>query len=260
MKCQEQSQDSEVCERVAEKDVRPEPEYSQERGNAAAQERLSGEPIDIDAVDRWGGFATMLVRGFTDDETQVDVYGGVDVLVQSIRSKAGGRPIRRLSIHGHGAPGLLVMNSSRIDANMPVSMQNKLRELADMFGPDGFCEIHGCDFASGPRGEQMLYVLNELLGVPVTAGVVPQTGVSEGFEGSTVTGRKDEDGFFVLEREDNPVGDLVHGTLGGLGRLGLEGEAGPAELEQTDQDEQDEWFGDLYLPEVGDLGSWLFGT
>ena len=134
MKCQEQSQDSEVCGYVPKEGELAEPEFTQSRGNAEAQERLQGEPIDIDAVDRDGSFAMWAAAMAAQGEV-VESGSGVRSMVDGVKQKAGGRPIRRLSIHGHGTPGTVRVGRQAIaNYSIPANLA-PLAELAPRIRP-----------------------------------------------------------------------------------------------------------------------------
>lgn len=264
MKCREQGKDSEVCE--------PELEgvagdtgfdFEQPRGNAEAQERLGLEPIDIDAIDASMDAISFFADLMTFAETQTDFDGGVREFVEAVKLKAGERPIRRLTITAHGAPGALILGDQAISTLSLYSRLKPLTELAPLFGEGGHVVLNSCNVAEGEKGDQLLYVLSELFGVPVTAATRIQYLLIPGLEGTTKTMTRDEEGFPDLMEDEHPNADfpilLEEAILNG------DREAFTAVMkERFELTKQDvtlllDELSNTELPEVGDLTSWLLG-
>ena len=105
--------------------------------------------------------------------------------VDDIDARLGfGHDLRRLRIIGHGHPGAQGLgdsyhSSNIFDSSTSISMDWMMMEnLADMFSPQGWLELHGCNVAQGYAGKIYLARLAGLLNVPVRAGISVQFGGS----------------------------------------------------------------------------------
>ena len=114
---------------------------------------------------------------------------GIAQLVTEIRARAqGARSIMMLSLHGHGAPGLIAVSagsrrSTGVDgiAAQAVIALNLLQMLAPVLSPIaplmhnfGFIELHSCRIAEGPNGRNFVRQLANIIKAPVRAGVSKQ--------------------------------------------------------------------------------------
>lgn len=79
--------------------------------------------------------------------------------------------------------------------------------LSGRFAPDGHVVMNGCNFAAGESGEHMLYVLNQIVGVPVTGSIQVQSQLIPGLDGTTVTQSEDADGYPVRSVAEKPIAD-----------------------------------------------------
>ncbi|MCB9765394.1 MAG: DUF4347 domain-containing protein [Alphaproteobacteria bacterium] len=178
----------------------PTPEFQQGRGNSFAVEQLQeqraveqGElaPVDVVAIDQELSFAVLFARMF--HPGSVDASGGVKALVDNVLAQADGHPVRTLTIYAHGLPGQLFVGDDHLNGADLREYIPELERLAPHFHETGKAEIHGCNFGAGKAGDNAVYVLSQVWGVPVTAGVFMQNG-APGFEGGTVTWGPDEEG------------------------------------------------------------------
>jgi len=144
--------------------------------------------INIDAVDAIShDVATLGDRGFFPHALRIT---SLSDLVRQLTTRIGfSRDLRRLRIIGHGEPGAQGLGDSYemdiparrhvFDSSLAVSADWFMMEnLADLFSPDGWVELHGCNVALGYAGKMYLGRLAQLLHVPVRAGIAPQIGGS----------------------------------------------------------------------------------
>jgi hypothetical protein len=146
--------------------------------------------VDIRVVDD-SDWITMLDRA---------VSGGISVdsvrdMVDKVIAEAAGRPIRTLTIAGHGRSGdMNVGAGAGADPSLEQSISNDnfeivrpaLAELAPLFAPDGEVILDSCNIAEGDAGELLLSRLSSLFGVPVRGGTELQW-PTEGLEGEVVS-------------------------------------------------------------------------
>lgn len=138
---------------------------------------------DIDVVDATGrDLTTRLDRSFFPHALRATT---LQDLVLQVTARIGfHRDLRRLRIIGHGHPGAQGLGDSHhlanvFDSSTSVSMDwMTLQNLADVFSPQGWLELHGCNVAQGYAGKAYLARLAGLLGVPVRAGTAVQFGGS----------------------------------------------------------------------------------
>jgi len=139
--------------------------------------------MDIDVVDALGSdLATVQDRSYFPHALRVT---NLTDLIRQVVGRVGlDRNLRRLRIIGHGGPGAQGLGNSYHLANVFDSSVNisanwtLMADLADLFSPNGWLELHGCNVAEGPQGKQYLARLASLLNVPVRAGTQFQYGGS----------------------------------------------------------------------------------
>jgi len=138
---------------------------------------------DIDVVDASGrDHTTRLDRSYFPHALRVNTLR--DLVMQVMARVGFGHDLRRLRIIGHGHPGAQGLgdsyhSSNIFDSSTSISMDWMMMEnLADMFSPQGWLELHGCNVAQGYAGKIYLARLAGLLNVPVRAGISVQFGGS----------------------------------------------------------------------------------
>jgi hypothetical protein len=133
------------------------------------------DAVDLRAVDR---------TDFGKHGSDIPDFDDAAGLVAGILAAADGRPIGELEIMDHAGPGQLQLGDERV---FPYSLAGSpLAELAGHFGPEGHIDLHACELAAGASGEAFLRQMVAVTGVPVSAGLEPQS-VARGFEGPVMT-------------------------------------------------------------------------
>jgi hypothetical protein len=122
-------------------------------------------------------------------------------MVSKILMKLGGQNIGRLTIWGHGAPGIQRVGagnsrSRRGDPSLGLLIclvNGRIREssplgrLCGRFSWDGRVDLHGCNVAQHHCGRQLLRVLCDLWQVPVRAAVNAQhSHANDRFDGPVI--------------------------------------------------------------------------
>ncbi|MCB9765392.1 MAG: DUF4347 domain-containing protein [Alphaproteobacteria bacterium] len=216
MKCQQHDNANIECD-LPQVDL-PTPEFQQGRGNGFALEQLREhegvaqgdlEPVDVVAIDDDGSWAAYFAIKF--NPASVNAAGGLRSMINNVLAQADGRPIGTLSIFAHARPGQLYVGGDQLNGADLTDELPQLQRLTPHFHETGRVEIHGCNFGADEAGDRAVYVLSEVWGVPVTAGVHAQNG-APGFEGGTVTWGQDEEGYTL--REEDPA--WSDGLMGGV--------------------------------------------
>jgi len=140
--------------------------------------------MDIDVVDATShDLATRLDRSSFPHALRVTTLH--DLVLQVTARFGFHRELRRLRIIAHGHAGAQGLGNSHsplanvFDSSTSISMDwMAMQNLADVFAPEGWLELHGCHVAHGYAGKAYLARLAGLLGVPVRAGTGLQFGGS----------------------------------------------------------------------------------
>jgi hypothetical protein len=171
-----------------------------------ADKPIAGKPIDVDYISDTGDSTMALDRLLTIGEV-----GGNNVfeMVDVILGKAKGRPIRKLTITGHGSPGHQeIGRGGSLHTVMGGKEKDALGKLKGHFAPDAEVVLHGCQVAAGQAGEKLLTMLSQILGVPVRGGVAIQR-LPPGIEGNEVTAAPDGKGGTKLRTNER----FLHNTF-----------------------------------------------
>ncbi|HVK84098.1 MAG TPA: DUF4347 domain-containing protein [Kofleriaceae bacterium] len=169
---------------------------------------LHGAPIDIDYIGNGDDHVMRVERALTFGEV---IGGSVQEMVDVILERAQARPIRKLTITGHGSPGRQGVQDAEggLHLDMRAVDRDQLRRLRGHFAPDAIVVLHGCNVGAGPKGEALLLMLSELWGgVSVRAGTAYQR-LFGGNEGSTTTVHRDDKGRMQTDRHDNPRNEIA---------------------------------------------------
>jgi hypothetical protein len=185
------------------------PLSASDRAFAPATTAVRGKPIDIDYIANTPDVVMVIERLFTIGEvTGSNVFD----MIEGILAKAQGRPIRRLTITGHGSPGSQEIGTSGSLHNvMGPSEKRALGKLHAHFSPDAEVVLHGCEVAGGTAGEQLLVTLSQIWGVPVRGGVAPQRGLP-GLEGNEVLAQPDAERGAKVRHFSSPLHSLATQT------------------------------------------------
>ncbi len=108
-------------------------------------------------------------------------------MVDGVLRKLGRQTLERLTIWGHGYPGVQIIGNGNngsidssegkylfCDASGNLRNRTTLARLCGKFSWDGRVDLHGCNVGAQHSGRQLLRALAELWGVPVRAGVLSQ--------------------------------------------------------------------------------------
>jgi hypothetical protein len=128
---------------------------------------------------------------------------GVPDMVSQICNKMGNEKINTLFIFGHGKSGkqrvsggkTLSKGGGTTFIGLDTFNTRRLNNTAETYLPllkprfsktNGKVKLVGCEVGFGKHGSMLLQRLSIMLGVPVSAGTVPQN-IMPGFEGTVVT-------------------------------------------------------------------------
>lgn len=150
-------------------------------------------PVRIDVID-----SARRDNGFLEDQRRLHrnpvLCSDLATMIMGVIERAGGQPIERLRIFGHGRGGLqAVGGGTRPQAHQLIAVEDNgnlhnnylLSMLCGCFTPEALVQLHGCRIAQGWRGTLLIYQLANLWRVRVQAAYERQVADrADRFEGA----------------------------------------------------------------------------